>query len=212
MPAYEPLEHPLTTSAQSSLRSLHQTHSLRKLKAHLLGANGAVTEMAGEINDRLRLRQHQQRKRHARREKEGMDGSPRDKDEQDLKDDELKEQVDSLTLEMEASTRKLIDVEMKAVAMEDALQEMAGNAVALGGPVPWPARTTNQQGADRRRRRMVAVDSDEDDDGADADAALQDGADDEQAASNQDAGLVRVFQKDLRTRKERHDARPKRQK
>lgn len=215
MPAYEPLEQPLTTSAQSALRTLHDTHSLRKLKAHLLSANGAVTEMAGEINDRLMLKQNTQQKRHARLEREGIILAERDKDEQDVQCEELKEEVENLTAEMEGSTRKLIDVEARTVSIEDALRELASNAVAHGGALPWPSMTRAQvsQGGHRRRRRGLVVNNDDDeDDDSDQEAEIQDGEDQGQATSTQDAGLVRSFQKDMQTRQQWHDARPKRQK
>ena len=220
MPTYQPLEQPLTMSAQHALQGLHAAHSLRKLKAHMLAANGAVTETAGEINDCLIRRQDAQRRRHARLRKQGAPPASQNdrKDEFDVRCEELQGQIEDMTTQMEASTRRLVDLEMHTGAFEDAVKEIARNPVAVGGPLPWSTLTGQQHGrvaaAGGRRGRNMVVDSDGDDDDDETGAGNSEGdvEPDEQQQHQQVAGLARVFKRDVQARKDGYEARPKRQK
>ena len=218
MPTYQPLEQPLTMSAQHALQSLHAAHSLRKLKAHMLTANGAVTETAGEINDCLIRRQDAQRRRHVRLQKQGAPTPSQNdrKDEFDIRSEELQGQIEDMTTQMEASTRKLIDLEMHTGAFEDAVKEIATSPVAVGGPLPWSTSAGQRNGraaaAGGRRRRNMVADSDDDEEERGAGDSDDDVEPGNEQQNQQVAGLARLFQRDVQARKDGYEARPKRQK
>ncbi|KAI9882793.1 MAG: hypothetical protein M1823_005456 [Watsoniomyces obsoletus] len=202
---YEPVSHPLTPSAQHALRNLAQTHSLSKLQAHIQAANGAITEMAGEINDRLIHKEEFVRRRRQR----GAGA-----DEHDTQLEGLREVVRGMTAEMEVSTRKLVDVETQTRDIEDALRELGNDEVMRGAAPRWGGNATQQ--ATRRRRRRGGARRDNTEDGGIVDS---DADEDEEMLSleeteeqEQDAGLMKIFKKNVHGKKERFDALPKRQK
>lgn len=215
-PAYEPLEHALTPKAQLALRNLQETYSLRKLQGHVIAANGAVTETAGEINDRLMAQQEYLRKRRVKRDKQGGGGGTeteldREKEKEDEKKcDELKEQVESMTGELEASTRKLIDIETQTMNIDETLKDLANSSVTRGGgAMSWPgvSSSSNQGSRGRRARRIVNGGEDEDDSSEmDVDVPAK-----EVEQVNEHPGLVRPFQKELQTKKDRYEGLSKRQ-
>lgn len=142
LPPYQTPTHALTASAQRSLQNLSTVHPLRKVRAHVAAANGAITEMAGEINDRLVQGEGHLQRRRARllpRKTGGVAAAAAgadDDEEADVDADtaaleekvaRMKDEVVRLTAQMEASTRSLIDVDARAVAMEDVLRELANS-------------------------------------------------------------------------------------
>lgn len=197
LPPYQPPTHPLTPAAQRSLQALRETHSLRKLKAHIAAANGAVTEMAGAINDQLIQGEAQMRRRRARREKEGL-GMEEDEHEEKLQ--EMRREVEEMTGEMEASTRKLIDIETRVFGMEEVLKELAHNAIAGGA-----ASSGRPQAPQGRRRRRVNDGSDENL----SDEYME--ASDEEGEGNY-AGALQSFRRGLRKRKTDYENQSQRQK
>ncbi len=214
-PVYEPVSHPLTPSAQHALRTLSQTHSLSKLQAHIQAANGAITDMAGDINDRLMAKEDFMRRRRARIARLADDDQPDDEpDEQEKQFQGLRDEVQSMTAEMEASTRKLVDVETQTRDMEDALRELADDEIVRGAAPRWG--NSNTQPTRRRRRRAARADGedggvrDEDDEDEEMLSHAEEG--EGVGQDDQEAGLMRVFQKNVQSKKERFDALPKRQK
>lgn len=193
LPPYQPLAHTLTPAAQRSLQALRETHSLRKLKSHIAAANGAVTEMAGAINDRLIQGEAQMRRRRARREKEGLGV---EEDEQEERFREMKKEVEEMTGEMEASTRKLIDSETRTIGMEDVLKELGNNTVTGGA-----ASRSRPQGAQRRPRKRV--------NGSEED--LSDEYMDEED-EERNSGPLRSFRRGLRKRRREYEKKSQRQK
>ncbi|KAI9782879.1 MAG: hypothetical protein M1816_001660 [Peltula sp. TS41687] len=204
MPTYQPPAHPLTPVAQRSLQSLRETHSLRKLKTHITTASGAVTEMAGAINDRLLQSEAPMRRRRARREREGLVGME-DGDEQEQRVQEMKREVEEMTGDMEASTRKLIDIETRTIGMDEVLKELGTNVIAGGGAASRPDRPT-QQAPQRRPRRRVG-------DGGGIDISEDDDDDDvNEEDDDQNSGPMQSFRRGLRKRKTEYENQPQRQK
>ena len=197
LPPYQPSAHQLTPGAQRSLYALKETHSLRKLKAHVSAANGSVTETAGEINDLLVQAEGQQRRRRARCEKEGLEMEEDERDENFLK---RKQDIEAMTDEMEASTRKLIDVDMRAIAMEDVLKELDSNASTGGAP-----RAGRQPS-----HRMVGRRRNEEDQQEDVSDEYMESLNEED--HQQGAGPVESFQKGLRTRRIGYERQSQREK
>ena len=207
LPAYEPLSHALTPSAQHALNQLRDRHSLGKLKMHISAANGAMTEMAGDINDRLTIKQAlveriRQRRRAGRLLPVTVDELEPDENEKRLEG--LRSQVLAMTANMELSTRTLIDVQMHTAALEESLRALTEHPVGQGRPPMWSSTTAQE--SSRRRRAPVDLSEidDEDEQLSSTTAAAADPPD--------DAGLARLFRKDLQMKMSRFDGQTKRQK
>ncbi|KAI9780376.1 MAG: hypothetical protein M1835_004506 [Candelina submexicana] len=182
LPPYEPPTHALNPTAQRALATLPQTHSLRSLKQHLNNANSALTEMAGEVNDRLVRRQELRKRRRARRAApEGEDVVEDDEEESERSVKKMGEKVEKLTSEMEKGTRKIIDAQVEMQGVEDALREIAGNVMTgsqgVGGT---QASGRSQASRSRRRRREDEDEGDEESEFEDMDESQVEGGSSEE--------------------------------
>ncbi|KAI9829277.1 MAG: hypothetical protein M1826_005741 [Phylliscum demangeonii] len=151
LPAYQPLAHPLTDEARDALDALLERHSQRKLKQHIAAANGAVTETAGDINDRLVHSEALLRRQRARRERDrdrdrdrernrdrdaddADDALPAEATQEEERFDALKTEIEEVTAEMEAATRMLIDVEVRTTGVQTAFVAVAHGQAIMRRP------------------------------------------------------------------------------
>ena len=81
LPPYEAPSFPLNPVAQRALAQLNHLHSLKKLDDSLVEAQSALSNAAGEINDRLTAKENATRKRKAQDEQQG---SPNGKTQDDI--------------------------------------------------------------------------------------------------------------------------------
>ena len=168
-----------------------------------------MTDMAGDINDRVAIKQAlveriRQRRRAGTLLPLTVDELEPDENEKKL--DDLRSRVLAMTADMELSTRTLVDVQMHTAALEEALRALTEHPVGQGMPPTWPSTTTQE--SSRRRRVPEDLTEIDDEDGQLSSTTAAAGA----AGPPDDAGLARLFQKDLQTRKSRFDRQTKRQK
>lgn len=113
LPDYQPPAFSLNPQAQRALAVLvNQNGNLNKLDTRLSDAQAAISNAAGEINDRMSERKESQDKRNKR--KRHHDGGSQENEEpesDDVQQDltELQGKVDRMTDRMEESMRKMID-------------------------------------------------------------------------------------------------------
>ncbi|KAL9608252.1 MAG: hypothetical protein Q9167_006904 [Letrouitia subvulpina] len=149
LPPYQPLGHPLNPSALHALHTLPQTHSLRSLKARFQTATNHLTEITGDLND-LHTSRAAAHARQAVRKKADVDW---DSGEAERRLDNAWQEVESLTNQMEESTRHVIDAGAKVEGMEKALRDLDTDANAaaatqgsLGNSIPSRTQRSSRPG------------------------------------------------------------------
>ncbi|KAI9800949.1 MAG: hypothetical protein M1833_003086 [Piccolia ochrophora] len=197
LPQYQPILNPLAPTAQNILDSLVRTHSSQKLKQHLAAACLSVTEAAGDINDRLTMKEARALTERLRRRRDPQ-SSPDDESERAL--EELRGKVNELTEEMEASTRSIIDVQAKLASSERVLKgvQQAAGSGALG-PIDPPA-------SQQRRRNLRAGVDDEDLDEEMSDDFLETPEGERDPTSENATGPVAFLRKGLQSQSEIYQA------
>ncbi|KAI9714151.1 MAG: hypothetical protein M1812_006479 [Candelaria pacifica] len=201
LPPYEPPSQALNPAAQRALTSLPQTHSLKKLKLHLETANGALTDMAGAVNDRLLSKQDTLKRRKARLAMQGGGvGEDEGEEERERNVRVMEERVEKLTREMERGTRRVIDSQVAVEGMEVALKEIAANARGSQGLNGTQASGRSQQSSGRRRRRS----NDEDEERSDFEDIDESQA--EAANSEEIVGPSKMFNQKLADQKSTYEA------
>ncbi|KAI9702764.1 MAG: hypothetical protein M1836_007978 [Candelina mexicana] len=202
-PPYEPPTHALNPTAQRALATLPQTHSLRSLKKHLDTANSGLTEMAGEVNDRLVRRQELRKRRRPRRAApDGEDVVEDDEEERERSVRKMEDRVGKLTSEMERGTRRIIDAQVEMQGVEDALREIAVNVVGSQGVGGTQASGRSQASRSRRRRGEDEEDEgDEESEFEDMDESQVEGG-----SSEEFVGPSKMFSQKLTEQKAKYEA------
>ncbi|KAI9844626.1 MAG: hypothetical protein M1837_005478 [Sclerophora amabilis] len=214
LPTYQPLLHPLTPVSARSLESLQQAHSLNKLRFHISTANNTVTNMAGEVNDRLFRKQDLLRRRRARRAREVvLSQDDNVDDDADDADDfgGMRETVEKMTEEMEDRTRRLIDTEAKVEGLQDVLKEVKNNVdrdlVNTLGTQQGLRSQQASQGRRRQRRRQGNLgdseEEEEEDEDDESDGDPESGNNRRENAEN--VGPFRRLQTELQDRTDKYD-------
>lgn len=168
LPTYQPLQHPLTDSAQRALEKLPRDHRLDSLKEKLRVANTHLTGAAADINDRLHIQNEQYSKQKKRLEKQ--QGSQESTGELDARMAEAQDQTDAMTARLEAGVRKVIDIGADVESMERALKELQ-EKVSEGGGRVLPTQSTLGASYNRPARRGGRRGNDSDDGSEDDDSA-----------------------------------------
>ncbi|KAK4549365.1 hypothetical protein LTR36_006362 [Oleoguttula mirabilis] len=161
LPPYEQPVFSLNPGAQRALAALQQASSLKKLDKHLGEAQGAVSNAAAEINDRLTFSDGEVAKFKKRRrndDEEGADEAQSSQDAQIERDlEKLREKVDRMTQRMDESMRKLIDGQHGVEAIKESVAATEADARANAST----QASTQQLRSQRRPRRGSGSGSDE---------------------------------------------------
>ncbi|KAG9187534.1 E3 SUMO-protein ligase NSE2 [Alternaria panax] len=126
LPAYKKPSHPLDGEATRELRSL-QERNLNDIKRHNKQATEHITNTAASVNDMLRNHAEYM----SRRQKKWDAGkSLEDKEDDERIMAELQANVDEATIKLEESMRAVIDSDVAAQRIEEALEWLRSNAPA----------------------------------------------------------------------------------
>jgi E3 SUMO-protein ligase NSE2 len=132
LPPYEPLRAPLNLEGQRHLRQIKTDRLIGDLQKHLDQANTLITQMAGEVNDRLYEREDEIQRAKTRREQKGREPTQLE-EASEAETEKMRERVEKMTRKMEESTRKIIDGQQSLANMTSALdhtREVAHTAAA----------------------------------------------------------------------------------
>lgn len=102
LPRYQPLVHPLSQDAIIKLRNLPQSHKLDGLQRRLVRAINALTEAAGDVNDRYQKKLEGHRRWKARH---GNDDNEPEAYAREKTLQEVKDKVDEMTNTIEEKIR-----------------------------------------------------------------------------------------------------------
>ncbi|KAI4158668.1 MAG: hypothetical protein LQ342_007247 [Letrouitia transgressa] len=160
LPPYQPLGHPLNPAALHALHTLPQTHSLRSLKERIQTATNHLTEITGDLND-LHTSRAAAHARQAARKKADADW---DGGEAERRLDDAWQQVESMTNQMEESTRHVIDAAAKVEGMEKALRDLDTDANAAAATQGSLGNSLPSRSQRSRRLGKTQLEEDEDDD------------------------------------------------
>ncbi|KAI9818775.1 MAG: hypothetical protein M1827_007595 [Pycnora praestabilis] len=197
LPSYQPPVHALTPSAQRLLTTLPQTHNLKKLRQHLETANGALTEMAGDVTDRLIQKQEYHRRRKVRRAQQGIvDVGDEDEENRDREIEEMEERVMQMTRKMEESTRRVIDNKFAVECMEMAVVDLG----KMGGAGGGTGTQSTMGGRSQRRRRRISPE------GSDEESTYEDEGSGEEEVREKVQAPSMLFQKKVEELKKRYEA------
>lgn len=174
LPTYQPLQHPLTDSAQRALEKLPRDHRLDTLKEKLRVANHQLTVAAADVNDRLHIQNENYSKQKKRLEKQ--QDSQESTGELDAKMAEAQDQTDTMTARLEVGVRKVIDIGADVESMERALKELQ-EKVSEGGGRVVPTQSTLGASYNRPARRGGRRENDSDDGSEDDNSAQAIGED-----------------------------------
>ncbi|RYO41340.1 hypothetical protein AA0111_g994 [Alternaria arborescens] len=126
LPGYKKPSHPLDAEATRELRSL-QGRNMNDIKRHNKQATEHITNAAANVNDMLR----EHAEYISRRQKKWDAGkSLDDKEDEERVMAELQANVDEATIKLEESMRAVIDSEIAAQRIEEALEWLRSNAPA----------------------------------------------------------------------------------
>ena len=126
LPEYKKPSHPLDAEATRELRNL-QGRNINDIKRHNKQATEHITNAAASVNDMLR----EHAEYISRRQKKWDAGkSLDDKEDEERVMAELQANVDEATIKLEESMRAVIDSEIAAQRIEEALEWLRSNAPA----------------------------------------------------------------------------------
>ncbi|KAI9712843.1 MAG: hypothetical protein M1820_001465 [Bogoriella megaspora] len=123
LPPYEAPLHALNAGQQRKLQEIGKNDSLKKLEEHLQHSNVCITNVAGDINERLVTRKTKLRQRKAQPSQEETEW-----EEQDRELEEMENRVDRLTQRMEETVRKIIDTRELVTYMKNGLGDVQAQA------------------------------------------------------------------------------------
>jgi len=165
LPAYQPLSHPLTPSAQRTLNQLLTKHASKELDKHLQNAIEALRESAGQLNENF-VDDEVNLKRQRDRLQKQKDGDNLDAETNRLEVvarelEATRADVAKMTKQMDDSVRKMIDGRKHVDFVSDALTEISHDIV--NAAVSQPTQGRSQARSQRRRRGNPDEDEDEGD-------------------------------------------------
>ena len=163
LPAYEPLAHPLNQESQFALRNLPNNHKLDPLKQRLKKANELLTEVAGDINDRLHDTVQSHEKQKKRREQQSSQESG-GADEEALEN--MRQETAKMTETLDEKVRSVVDARVEVDSVERALKELDTNVASNQGvlaPTQSTLGASQFRGTKRRRIREDDAGDEEDD-------------------------------------------------
>jgi E3 SUMO-protein ligase NSE2 len=134
LPAYEAPTFSLNPAAQRAIADLVKSQKLRALDAHLEEAASALTNTAGDINDRLSAQRRDVAKTPRRRNETSAEEGDEDVEVANANDEalqslnELQDKVTRMTQRMEEGIRKMIDDKHSADAIKESITMTAQDA------------------------------------------------------------------------------------
>ena len=156
VPPYQPPSFPLNPAAQRALAQLTQTHNLKKLDESLGEAQGALSNAAGDINERLTEKENYVKRQKGRNLEQGTQDAEIEDDIEQSRD-ELRDKVERMTQRMDETMRKIIDGQHSVQSIKDSVAAMATEARANAST----QASTQQLPSQRRRRPPGAEDGDD---------------------------------------------------
>lgn len=162
LPPYEAPTFSLNPAAQRALAQLKHSHNLKNLSDDLEEAQGALSNAAAEINERLTVKERAVEKRKARNEEQAtQDGETEDTEDPEQALNDLRDKVERMTQRMDENMRKLIDGRHGVQAIQESLDSTANDARANAST---QASTQNVRSQRTRRRGSGLEDDDEEED------------------------------------------------
>lgn len=192
-PPYEALTFPLNTAAQRALAALTETHKLKKLDESLSDARSALSNSAGEINDRLTNKERATKKR------KEVGGEDVDDEALERSLEEFRDKVDRMTQRMDENMRKLIDGQHAVQFIKESINSTAETARMNAST----QASTQTMRSPRARPRKANADEDE----GEGDADYQDFEPTDPAASvGKDPTPIENFRTNLDNAKTRYQS------
>lgn len=152
----------MNEAAQRALAALAKSSGLKKLEAELKEAQSALTNVAGEINDRFREKDEFVDNHKKRKRKEAQDSAEAAEDGEDVDVDanieELRRKVDGMTNRMDEKMQKLIDARHEVEDIQTSLAATAEDAQRFAST---QISTQNVRSQRRTRRAIGSGEEDE---------------------------------------------------
>ena len=147
LPPYEPPSCPLSASATRALGDIRLNHDYSKYKRHLDASVDAITNAAGDSNERLTIRRSRVKKNAEKRRNQGTEDEEKTpkEEEDELMASQLEKKVGDLTSQAEKALRDLMDYRDE-LAMQDTIMREIGESIAAA-PAEQPS-SRGQNNAD----------------------------------------------------------------
>ena len=148
----------LNPAAQRMLDQLARAHNLKKLDDNLVDAQQALSNTAGEINDKLTENEAHAKKRRKAVE-DGNDDHATEARDAEKRLHEMRDKVERMTQRMDEGMRKMIDGQHSLQSIKDSLAATAADARAHAS-----TQASTQARSTQRRRTQATEGGDEEQD------------------------------------------------